>query len=110
MVNAMIVAAQIGVVASVAGVSMTGQAFAQTRDPYDNSLDMRAPQARKPRTEITNTPRRDLPDNCYTGIATDRNIGCAAQDRVAAPPPGVPCTPRNALRNPDLGALPNTCP
>src|SRR6476619_7890993 len=105
MVKVMIVAAKVSVVGSLAGfasLSVTGQTFSQGRDRYDNSLDMRAPLARKPRTEVTNAPRRDLPDNCYTGVATDRSAACAAPSQVTAPPPSVPslpCTPKTALRN-----------
>jgi hypothetical protein len=102
-------AAKAMIVAALASLSMIGQALSQVRDRYDNSLDLRAPLSRQPRTVVTNTPRRELPDNCYTGITTDKNISCVAPNRVAAPPPGVPCTPKTALRNPDLGALPNTC-
>ncbi len=109
MITAMIFVAQVGFVGSLASLSGAGQALSQVRDPYDNSIDMSAPLSRRQSTSVTNAPRRVLPDNCYTGIATDRNIACAAPSQVTAPPQGVPCTPRTELRNPDLGVLPNTC-
>jgi hypothetical protein len=97
------------IVAALVSLFVTGQALSQVRDRYDNSIDMRAPLSRQQRTMVTNTPRRDLPDNCYTGVTTDKTIGCVAPSQVTAPPPSVPCTPKTALRNPDLGVLPNTC-
>jgi len=93
-----------------AGLVAATPAFAQVRDRYDNSLNLQAPLSRQQRPVVNNAPRQRQPDNCNPALPIDKVLGCTEPDRVSAPPPTVPCTPKTALRNPDLGALPDTCP
>ena len=98
-------------VAVLLGLVAAAPATAQVRDRYDNSIDMRAPLSRQQQNTVINNQRRDLPDSCYSSIATDRSVACTAPTGVVPLPasPGVPCTPQSALANPALGPLPGTC-
>jgi hypothetical protein len=101
------------ILTAVVVLSVAGEAASQVRDRYDNSIDMRAPLSRQQQRTLVDNPPRTLPDNCYTGVATDKNVACAAPSRVTAPPtalPTVPCTPRTEARNPALGPMPGSCP